>query len=73
MKLTAKDLLKLKIIDEVIPEPLGGAHQNTNKVFNTVKKEIYQTYKELNKLSITKILEMRSNRFTSMGVFRELK
>jgi|TARA_B100001248_G_scaffold124273_1_gene93224 acetyl-CoA carboxylase carboxyl transferase subunit alpha len=73
LKLTPYDMKKNKLIDKIIKEPLGGAHQNTNKVFNTVKKEIYQTYKELNKLSITKILEMRSNRFTSMGVFRELK
>ena len=73
LKLTPYDMKKNKLIDKIIKEPLGGAHQNTNKVFNTVKKEIYQTYKELNKLSISKILEMRSNRFTSMGVFRELK
>ncbi len=73
LKLTPYDMKKNKLIDKIIKEPLGGAHQNTNKVFNTVKKEIYQTYKELNKLSITKILEMRSNRFISMGVFRELK
>ena len=73
LKLTPYDMKKNKLIDKIIKEPLGGAHQNTNKVFNIVKKEIYQTYKELKKLSITKILEMRSNRFTSMGVFRELK
>ncbi len=73
LKLTPYDMKKNKLIDKIIKEPLGGAHQNTNKVFNTVKKEIYQTYKELNKLSITNILEMRSNRFTSMGVFHELK
>ena len=73
LKLTPFDMKKNKLIDKIIKEPLGGAHQNTNKVFNTVKKEIYQTYKELKKLSITKILEMRSNRFTSMGVFQELK
>ena len=73
LKLTPHDMKKNKLIDKIIKEPLGGAHQNTNKVFNIVKKEIYQTYKELKKLSITKILEMRSNRFTSMGVFRELK
>ena len=73
LKLTPYDMKKNKLIDKIIKEPLGGAHQNTNKVFNTVKKEIYQTFKELKKLSIPKILEMRSNRFTSMGVFRELK
>ena len=73
LKLTPHDMKKNKLIDKIIKEPLGGAHQNSNKVFNTVKKEIYETYKELKKLSITKILEMRSNRFTSMGVYHELK
>tara|TARA_S200000501_G_scaffold226376_1_gene212260 strand:+ start:1446 stop:2405 length:960 start_codon:yes stop_codon:yes gene_type:complete len=73
LKLTPHDMKKNKLIDKIIKEPLGGAHQNSNKVFNTVKKEIYETYKELKKYSITKILEMRSNRFTSMGVYHELK
>ena len=73
LKLTPYDMKKNKLIDKIIKEPLGGAHQNSNKVFNTVKKEIYETYKELKKYSITKILEMRSNRFTSMGVYHELK
>ena len=73
LKLTPHDMKKNKLIDKIIKEPLGGAHQNSNKVFNTVKKEIYETYKDLKKLSITKILEMRSNRFTSMGVYHELK
>ena len=49
LKLTPYDMKKNKLIDKIIKEPLGGAHKNTNKVFNTVKKEIYQTYKELNK------------------------
>ena len=41
LKLTPYDMKKNKLIDKIIKEPLGGAHQNTNKVFNTVKKDIY--------------------------------
>ena len=38
LKLTPEDMKKNKLIDKIIKEPLGGAHQNRNKVFNTVKK-----------------------------------
>ena len=71
LKLTPDDMKKNKLIDKIIKEPLGGAHQNRNKVFNIVKKEILVSFNELKKLSITKLLEKRSNRFTSMGVFNE--
>ena len=72
LKLTPEDMKKNKLIDKIIKEPLGGAHQNRNKVFNTVKKEILLSFNDLKKLSISKLLEERSNRFTSMGVFNEL-
>ena len=71
LKLTPDDMKKNKLIDKIIKEPLGGAHQNKNKVFNIVKKEILVSFNDLKKLSITKLLEKRSNRFTSMGVFNE--
>ncbi len=72
LKLTPEDMKKNKLIDKIIKEPLGGAHQNKNKVFNTVKKEIITSFNDLKLLSTSKLLEERSNRFTSMGVFNEL-
>ena len=72
LKLTPEDMKKNKLIDKIIKEPLGGAHQNRNKVLNTVKKEILLSFNDLKKLAISKLLEERSNRFTSMGVFNEL-
>ena len=72
LKLTPEDMKKNKLIDKIIKEPLGGAHQNRNKVFNTVKKEIITSFNDLKLLSTSKLLEERSNRFTSMGVFNEL-
>lgn len=72
LKLTPEDMKKNKLIDKIIKEPLGGAHQNRNKVFNTVKKEIINSFNNLKLLSTSKLLEERSNRFTSMGVFNEL-
>ena len=71
LKLTPEDMKKNKLIDKIIKEPLGGAHQNRNKVFNTVKKEIITSFNDLKLLSTSKLLEERSNRFTSMGVFNE--
>ena len=72
LKLTPEDMKKNKLIDKIIKEPLGGAHQNRNKVFNTVKKEILASFDNLKKFSTTKLLEERSNRFKSMGVYNEL-
>ena len=72
LKLTPEDMKKNKLIDKIIKEPLGGAHQNRNKVFNTVKKEIITSFNDLKLLSTSKLLEERSNRFISMGVFNEL-
>ena len=51
LKLTPEDMKKNKLIDKIIKEPLGGAHQNRNKVFNTVKKEIITSFNDLKLLS----------------------
>ena len=42
MKLTAQDLLKLKVIDEIISEPLGGAHRNPDEIANNIKSTILE-------------------------------
>ena len=72
LKLTPKDMKENKLIDKIIKEPLGGAHQNRDKIFNTVKKEIVSTFKDLKKQKIKDLLENRLKRFTEMGVFNEL-
>ncbi len=71
LKLTPKDMKENKLIDKIIKEPLGGAHQNREKVFNTVKKEILSTYNDLKKKKIKNLLDDRLERFTKMGVFSE--
>ena len=60
-----------KLIDKIIKEPLGGAHQNREKVFNTVKQEILSTYNDLKKKKIKNLLDDRHDRFTKMGVYSE--
>ena len=72
LKLTPKDMKENKLIDKIIKEPLGGAHQDRDKIFNTIKKEIISTFKDLKKQKIKDLLENRLKRFTEMGVFNEL-
>ena len=71
LKLTPKDMKENKLIDKIIKEPLGGAHQNREKIFNTVKKEILLTYNYLKKKKIKNLLDERLERFTKMGIYFE--
>ena len=71
LKLTPDDMKKNKLIDKIIKEPLGGAHQNPEKIYTLLKKEILKTFFDLKKQSISKLLENRMSRFTEMGVYNE--
>jgi len=71
LKLTAKDMLKAKLIDKIIKEPLGGAHFDRDKIFKDVKNEILITYSKNKKLTSEKLIEKRRNKFISMGSFLE--
>ena len=67
MKLSAQDLLDLEIIDEIIKEPLGGAHRNKNALLDEIKKSIRKNLKELSELSREDILDHRKRKFLSIG------
>ena len=67
MKLSSKDLLDLNIIDEIIEEPIGGAHRDKNKILNSVKISIEKSLVEFSDLSREEVLEKRKNKFLSMG------
>ena len=71
LKLTAKDMLKAKLIDKIIKEPFGGAHFNREKIFKEVKNKIITTFQINNKLSSEKLIENRRNKFISMGSYLE--
>ncbi len=71
LKLTAKDLLELGLIDEVIKEPLGGAHHDADTTAETVKTAIKKHCKEIIDLSPEKLIKARYEKFRSMGVFEE--
>ena len=67
MKLTSKDLIKLKIIDEVIEEPIGGAHRDYKTISSHVKQSLLSNIENLNKISLEKLLERRYSRLTEVG------
>ena len=69
MKLTANDMLKYKLIDSVIKEPLGGAHSDMKGAAAELKKVILKNIKELNKLAPEDRINARIEKFGSMGVF----
>ena len=71
LKLTAKDMKKQKLIDEILKEPLGGAHSNREKTFRSVERCILKSYEELKKLSPEKLIENRMNKFIEMGVYQD--
>lgn len=71
LKLTAEDLLKMGIIDEVIPEPLGGAHRDPQKMAEILKESIKRHLAELKLKPKDKLLEDRYVKFRSMGVVVE--
>ena len=70
LKLTAEDMLKNKLIDKIIKEPLGGAHYDPNMTYNSVKENIVKSLKEINSLSPKKMILKRRKKFTSIGKFK---
>ena len=73
LKLTPHDMIKAKLIDKIIKEPLGGAHYDREKTFNSVKKEILNSYQKLNKMESKMRIDARRNKFIKMGVFFDEK
>jgi acetyl-CoA carboxylase carboxyl transferase subunit alpha len=67
MKLSAKDLLELKVIDEIIPEPIGGAHRDKNLMLNNVKDSILKNLETYKDVSNEEILNQRKNKFLKIG------
>ena len=63
LKITAKDCLNLKIIDEIIEEPIGGAHRNHDVIFRDLKKSLLENLNELKKIDLTSLLNQRNNRY----------
>lgn len=71
LKLTAQDMKKQKLIDDIIPEPLGGAHYDRETTFNTVEKYILDSFNELKELSTKDLVAQRMDKYANMGEFKE--
>lgn len=71
LKLTAKDMLKNKLIDGIIKEPLGGAHTDVKAMAAEIKKVILQNFAELSKQATQERISQRIDKFCAMGVVKE--
>ncbi len=71
LKITAQDLLELKIIDEIIPEPPGGAHANQEATAEAVGEALLRNLDELRRLKPDKLVRRRREKFLRMGQFTE--
>ena len=67
MKLSAKDLLDLRIIDEIIPEPLGGAHRDRDLMLDNLRDSIAKNLEYFKHLSFDEIINERKNKFLKIG------
>jgi len=71
LKLTASDMQKNKLVDGIIPEPLGGAHKDMKAMAGIIKGAIQDALKELDKIKPEKRIEERIDKFSKMGVVNE--
>ena len=70
LKLTANDMKKNGLVDKIIKEPLSGAHSEPEMTFKIVKKEINNSIKQLQSLSIKDLIKKRMDKFCEMGVVK---
>ena len=71
LKLTAEDLLRLKLIDEIVPEPVGGAHVDPDTTGEALRATLIRHLTELRKIRPEKLVKRRAEKYAAMGVFTE--
>ena len=67
MKLSANNIFELKLIDEIIKEPLGGAHRNYDQASMQIKNSIINNLERLNQIPLNELVEKRYERLMSYG------
>ncbi len=72
LKLTAQDLLRLKLVDEIVPEPLGGAHQDPEAAGEALRDALMRHLTELRRLRPEKLVRRRIEKYAAMGTFAEV-
>ena len=71
LKITSKDLKQLGILDQILPEPLGGAHADSVRAADVLKDAILKNLRELQLLKPAELKSLRYDKFRAMGVFEE--
>ncbi len=71
LKLTAKDMKKLKLVDLIVKEPLGGAHSDRENTFLGVRDAIVKSYDQLKNLSPKELVKNRMDKYLEMGVYKD--
>jgi acetyl-CoA carboxylase carboxyl transferase subunit alpha len=71
LKMTSRDLLRFGIIDEVIPEPLGGAHRDHREAAANIKSFLLHALRQLKNLTVDELLEHRYGKYRKIGAFVE--
>ena len=69
--MTANDLLKFKVIDEIVREPLGGAHRNHKQAARRMKKSLRKNLERLTQIPLSELIQLREKKFREMGDFIE--
>ena len=69
LKLTAQDLLKLRVVDEIVPEPEGGAHRDYDFVTANLGKALRHALQQISQVPVAELLERRYQKFRQLGVF----
>jgi acetyl-CoA carboxylase carboxyl transferase subunit alpha len=71
LKLTAKDILDLEVIDEIVPEPSGGAHRDHESMATSLHEALSRNLAELRKIPADELIEQRYQKFRKMSRFAE--
>ena len=71
LKLTAKDMKRMKLVDEIIKEPLGGAHKNPSKTYEAVQAAILKSFDTLKNLSPKDLVQQRMDKYANMGIYKD--
>ncbi|MBP1841363.1 acetyl-CoA carboxylase carboxyltransferase subunit alpha [Formosa algae] len=71
LKLTATDMKKQKLVDEIVKEPIGGAHTDRQQTFSIVRDAIIKSFDELKNLSPKDLVKKRMTKYENMGVFKD--
>jgi acetyl-CoA carboxylase carboxyl transferase subunit alpha len=72
LKITSKDLMRLKIVDRILNEPMGGAHKDSKRMIKIVRRYLSDALGRLGKLSAEELKLARAAKFESMGAFTRI-